>query len=269
MSAIVPQAESVVLESGNNSAFDALVNRRIEGVLGIDGNPVEGSLWFARRVGGYLVREALVGSISTVHLGLATIDSGSAKMGLSVKHEALSILDRHSSGSEENPVVERVRTQFLASVAMQLTWDRELPDTEQAFTTFDARQFFSSRFSFETRRQLVDLLEANGYYDPEVCAEIESLFRLPPHSTDIQLPTDNKTTPSSDIKAAESKSLASAEEVVDSSQPGPVPNETPELVMCGMCWGQKKIFELSQNGEGLIPIDCGYCGGEGKVPKRP
>lgn len=269
MSDLTPESVTLAPELPHDSAFDEWIDRYINEVLGADGYPVEGSLWFARRTGGYLVREALAGNISKTHLGLATIDSSSVTTGLNVRHEALVILDKHSSGFEEDQLIERVRDQFLGSVALRLVWDREFPVNERAFITSDATQFLSSRFSFEMRCRLANILKAHQYHDidPEVAAEIESLFRLPPYNTDMQSPTNNEATPpSSAIKDAKKKSLA--EEVVDSSQPSPAPGGSEVLVMCGMCWGQKWIYEPAQNGEGYVPNMCKTCKGKGTVPEK-
>jgi len=37
---------------------------------------------------------------------------------------------------------------------------------------------------------------------------------------------------------------------------------------CGMCWGQRRIYE-NRNGEGLVPCACPSCLGLGEQLTRP
>lgn len=44
------------------------------------------------------------------------------------------------------------------------------------------------------------------------------------------------------------------------------PLVAPGTRPCGHCWGQRRILRAAGNGEGLIPVVCGQCGGAGRVP---
>jgi hypothetical protein len=35
---------------------------------------------------------------------------------------------------------------------------------------------------------------------------------------------------------------------------------------CAMCWGAGRILRGAGNGEGVVAVDCSWCGGTGRVP---
>ena len=45
----------------------------------------------------------------------------------------------------------------------------------------------------------------------------------------------------------------------------PAPLAPAGTSFCATCWGQGRILEPARNEEGLIPVLCPCCGGEGTV----
>ncbi|WP_217915500.1 hypothetical protein [Miltoncostaea marina] len=38
---------------------------------------------------------------------------------------------------------------------------------------------------------------------------------------------------------------------------------------CALCWGAGRVLGAAPNGEGLVPVPCGWCGGAGRLPVAP
>jgi len=45
----------------------------------------------------------------------------------------------------------------------------------------------------------------------------------------------------------------------------PLPTAPATVAFCALCWGQGRIWSAARNGEGLIPVACGHCQGQGVV----
>lgn len=45
----------------------------------------------------------------------------------------------------------------------------------------------------------------------------------------------------------------------------PAPLVPEGVSFCAACWGQGRIHSPARNGEGLVPVRCGTCGGSGMV----
>jgi hypothetical protein len=48
----------------------------------------------------------------------------------------------------------------------------------------------------------------------------------------------------------------------------PAPPLPAAVVFCAICWGQSRILSPAANGEGVIPVVCAHCEGDGAVPSR-
>ena len=53
--------------------------------------------------------------------------------------------------------------------------------------------------------------------------------------------------------------------------PTPIPMAMPASVWvpCGVCAGQRRLFEPARNGEGLVPRTCPLCLGVGETHRAP
>lgn len=48
----------------------------------------------------------------------------------------------------------------------------------------------------------------------------------------------------------------------------PLPLVPTGVSFCASCWGQGRTWSQARNGEGLVPVTCAGCGGEGVVRRR-
>ena len=48
----------------------------------------------------------------------------------------------------------------------------------------------------------------------------------------------------------------------------PLPLVPTGVSFCASCWGQGRTWSQARNGEGLVPVPCTGCGGEGVVRGR-
>lgn len=221
------------------TAFDEDVKERI-GTMAQNGNIPEGTPWFNRRLQKFTLDLLKSGQTGSALLVLDIVEEDNPGLALDTRHKALLELDTLHSVPDEKLNAEKARYHILGSTAFQLIDNQRLPENERIFSSDDTERFFSDEFSFETRRQLADLLALHKALGPEIGKYINEKFGFFTEDVDVA-----ETFP----------------ETIDTDE------AAVELKDCYICGAQGKVWE-DINNEGLTPFPCKNCHGTGKVPKK-